>query len=100
MALHLDLEQIPWASEDEVNMMQKVFNKFDKDGGGSIDINELGQALRNMGKDPTENELKTMLKDADKARHFSNSCATCRLRLRTSSLLLSGFTCCRITMAA
>jgi len=46
--------------------MQAVFNKFDRDGGGSIDVHELGEALREMGKDPSPGELQKLVRDVDR----------------------------------
>ena len=65
----LDIEKMPYASEEQVSKMQACFEKFDRDGGGSIDVHELKAALNDMGKDPSDKELEQMMNDADKARH-------------------------------
>ena len=46
--------------------MQTLFDKFDRDGGGTIDLHELGDALREMGKEPTPGDLATLMKEADR----------------------------------
>jgi len=46
--------------------MQTLFDKFDRDGGGTIDVHELGDALREMGKEPTPGDLATLMKEADR----------------------------------
>ena len=45
--------------------IKNIFNKFDKDGSGSIDAAELGEALRLMGHDFTEDELLQKVRDID-----------------------------------
>lgn len=62
----LNLDQLPYASKDETSMMQAVFNKFDQDGGGNIDIHELGEALREMGKHPSPEDLQKLMQDVDR----------------------------------
>ena len=37
----LDIDKLPYANADDISLMQSVFNKFDKDGGGSIDVHEV-----------------------------------------------------------
>ena len=36
---------------------KEAFSLFDKDGDGTISINELGTVLRSLGQNPTEQEL-------------------------------------------
>lgn len=43
----------------------EVFNLFDKNQDGSIDINELGDGMRAMGGNPTDAEIQQMMKEAD-----------------------------------
>lgn len=38
---------------------------FDKDGNGTIDIEELGIVMRSLGQSPTKEELDTIINDAD-----------------------------------
>jgi len=63
--LHLaDLES---SSEDEEKKAEAeaVFNAFDEDGSGAIDVNELKKALETLGKNPTNEELQQLIKEAD-----------------------------------
>ncbi|KXJ22226.1 Calmodulin [Exaiptasia diaphana] len=39
---------------------------FDKDGDGTVTIQELGTVMRNLGQNPTDDEIKEMIKDVDK----------------------------------
>ena len=38
-----------------------AFDKFDADGGGTIEIEELTNVLKNMGQDPSPEELKAII---------------------------------------
>ena len=64
--LDLDPDGLPWADEYQTVKMRAVFNKFDADGGGSIDTGELREAMNDMGKFPSDEELAQLVKDADK----------------------------------
>jgi len=46
--------------------IRKVFESFDKNGDGSISKDELKVALNALGQTPTEVELVSMIRDADK----------------------------------
>ena len=52
-------------TEQQKKEFRAAFDLFDKDGSGSIDSQELGVVLRSLGQQPTENELKEMIADAD-----------------------------------
>ena len=41
---------------------------FDKDGNGTIGLDELRHVMMNMGEDLTEQEIDEILKDADKSQ--------------------------------
>ena len=45
--------------------MKIAFNKFDKDGSGSIDREELADLSKELGSELTEEQLKNALKDLD-----------------------------------
>ncbi|XP_063430894.1 uncharacterized protein LOC134712857 [Mytilus trossulus] len=44
---------------------KEAFNLFDKDGDGTISCTELGTVMRSLGCNPTEGELKDMIKEVD-----------------------------------
>ena len=39
---------------------KEAFSLFDHDGSGSISVDELGTAIRALGQNPTENELRQL----------------------------------------
>ena len=45
--------------------MRRVFTKFDKDGNGSIDKDELKMVFKELGKLMPEEEIARMMKMAD-----------------------------------
>ncbi len=42
-----------------------AFNHFDSDGSGSIDMSELGVAMKSLGFEPRKEDLKAMLGSMD-----------------------------------
>jgi len=42
-----------------------AFAMFDKNGDGTISSAELGLIMRNLGQNPTENELMDMINEVD-----------------------------------
>ncbi|GHP10857.1 SH3 domain-containing YSC84-like protein 1 [Pycnococcus provasolii] len=50
---------------DEIAACREAFAKFDKDGSGTIDTNELKATLQSMGQNPTEEELFQMISQVD-----------------------------------
>ena len=58
MACHLSQEQIA--------ELKQSFNEFDADGGGTITTRELGYAMRAMGMNPTERELRELINEVGK----------------------------------
>ncbi|XP_066279450.1 calmodulin-like isoform X1 [Branchiostoma lanceolatum] len=52
-------------SDPQLQEYRDAFKLFDKDGDGSITIDELGTVMRNLGQFPSEDELKEMLHDID-----------------------------------
>merc|ERR1711918_62874 len=53
-------------SEKQIAEMRESFDLFDSDGGGTIDINELGTAMEALGFQPKKGEIKKMVDDLDK----------------------------------
>ena len=54
-------------SADEIAACREAFAKFDKDGSGTIDTNELKATLQAMGQNPTEEELFQMIAQVRRA---------------------------------
>ncbi|VDI64645.1 Hypothetical predicted protein [Mytilus galloprovincialis] len=52
-------------AEDQIAEFKEAFNLFDKDGDGTISCTELGTVMRSLGCNPTEGELKDMIKEVD-----------------------------------
>jgi len=52
-------------SDDEVGDLKEAFSMFDIDGDGTITIVELKEVMKSLGQNPTENELKQMIKSVD-----------------------------------
>ena len=53
-------------TEDEVLEIKEAFNLFDTDHSGTIDTDELKQALSNLGIDAKNQTLQNMMNDIDK----------------------------------
>ena len=45
-------------TESQLEEFRETFNAFDKDMGGTIDGDELGDLMRTLGQEPTEMELE------------------------------------------
>uniref|UniRef100_A0A7S0I9G7 EF-hand domain-containing protein n=1 Tax=Micromonas pusilla TaxID=38833 RepID=A0A7S0I9G7_MICPS len=52
-------------SQEEIDGCREAFNKFDKDGSGTIDALELKATLNAMGQNPTEEEIFQMISQVD-----------------------------------
>jgi hypothetical protein len=52
-------------SEEEIEVLHSVFAKFDEDGGGSIDEEELGHAMKALGAPVSADELSALVKEID-----------------------------------
>ena len=59
-------EEMHGMSEEEMTELKAVFKTFDKDGDGTIDVEELGTALRSLGQNPTKEEVKKLIDETDK----------------------------------
>ncbi|EGG21852.1 calmodulin-like protein [Cavenderia fasciculata] len=60
------------AKEDaaQQQLYKDAFNLFDKDGDGKISTSELGTVMRSVGSNPTQAELKDMIKEVDDGSGF------------------------------
>ena len=45
--------------------MREAFNLFDKNGDGTITVKELGTVMRQLGQNPTNEELGDMINEVD-----------------------------------
>ena len=52
-------------SEETINQYRIIFELFDKDNNGKITTKELGTVMRNLGQNPSEEELKQMIREVD-----------------------------------
>ncbi|VDO07308.1 unnamed protein product [Rodentolepis nana] len=52
-------------TKEEVEDFREAFNLFDKDGDGSITIEELRSVMRSLGLSPTEAELEDIINEGD-----------------------------------
>ena len=52
-------------SEDQINECRETFKMFDKDGDGTITAKELGIVMRQLGLNPTEDDLLEMIQEVD-----------------------------------
>uniref|UniRef100_A0A0N5ACN4 EF-hand domain-containing protein n=1 Tax=Syphacia muris TaxID=451379 RepID=A0A0N5ACN4_9BILA len=50
---------------EEIQEFGQAFKLFDKDGNGTMNIKELGAAMRTLGLNPTEEELQNMINEYD-----------------------------------
>eukprot|EP00945_MAST-04E_sp_MAST-4E-sp1_P002460 g2460.t1 len=58
-------QKLPELDEEQILEFKEAFKLFDKDGGGSIDAEELGDAMRALGQDPDPEELQNMVDEVD-----------------------------------
>uniref|UniRef100_A0A1I8J239 EF-hand domain-containing protein n=1 Tax=Macrostomum lignano TaxID=282301 RepID=A0A1I8J239_9PLAT len=49
-------------SEDEIAELREAFLLFDRDGGGTISANELGDVMRSLGQNPSEDEVQRLIR--------------------------------------
>ena len=49
----------------QIAEFREAFSLFDHDENGSVSTDELGQVLRSLGENPSENELRDMVNEID-----------------------------------
>lgn len=52
-------------SEAQVSKFKEAFSLFDKDGDGQITSKEIMAVMKNLGQDPSEEELEEMVREVD-----------------------------------
>lgn len=50
---------------DKIQEYRDTFNSFDKDGSGTISVEEIARAMKNIGNEMSEEEVREMVKDLD-----------------------------------
>lgn len=53
-------------TDSELDCLKEAFSLFDADHDGEITVHELGRVMRNHGLNPTDDELKDMIRNVDK----------------------------------
>lgn len=56
----------PGLTEQEIEEIREAFNLFDVDGSGTIDPNELKEAMKSLGFDTKNQTIYQMISDIDK----------------------------------
>merc|ERR1711981_646186 len=59
------LNQVTMLTQEEIDQCREAFERFDKDGSGTIDVWELKATLNAMGQYPTDEELLQMIAEVD-----------------------------------
>ena len=52
-------------TDETINQFHYLFELFDKDSSGTITTKELGTVMRNLGQNPSEEELKQLIREVD-----------------------------------
>ena len=52
-------------TEEQIMEFKDAFSLFDKDNSGTITTEELGDVMRSLGQNPTEEDLQKMIDDVD-----------------------------------
>ena len=53
------------AAPEQLAEWAKIFKQFDRDGGGDVDLRELGLMMRNLGQQPSEAQMKLLIEEVD-----------------------------------
>ncbi|KAL1305385.1 hypothetical protein AAFC00_002278 [Neodothiora populina] len=51
--------------EEQMKELKEVFRIFDKDGDGSISVQELGEVMRSLGLNPSDEDLHDIVNEID-----------------------------------
>lgn len=65
MEYYVPAKKFPEFSRKEIDVFSMTFRDFDLDGSGSIDIRELGIAMKKMGQGASPEKLKKIIDDVD-----------------------------------
>ena len=52
-------------SEEQIKEYHEAFLVFDRDGDGTVTVDEIGHVMKSLGQNPTEAEIRTMVKEVD-----------------------------------
>ena len=52
-------------TEEQLTEYREAFGMFDKNGDGTITINELGTVMKSLGTNPTNAELQDIINEVD-----------------------------------
>ena len=61
----INLGELPYATPEETAIFRAAFNKFDADGSGSIDKQELRLCMEELGRPISESDVDAMMQAAD-----------------------------------
>jgi Ca2+-binding EF-hand superfamily protein len=53
-------------TEEQIEVLTQAFNLFDQDGSGMIDVHELKEAMKALGFEVSNDDVKAMMKEIDK----------------------------------
>ena len=48
-----------------ISDLEMIFKEFDSDGNGSLNVKELGNTVRALGWNPTEEQIREIIKEVD-----------------------------------
>ncbi len=69
--------------------LKAAFQVFDKDGSGTIDVEELRHVMKSIGENLSDDEIEEMLKEADKDGNGSIDCKSLSASLRFRTFVVS-----------
>lgn len=55
--------------------LRETFLLFDKDGDGTVNSDELGTVMRQLGQEPSEEELRQMIAEVDEDGRYICTCS-------------------------